>query len=103
MKLTEEILEMSKEIIQTKFDREEHTKKTIQAEGDGFKIRIRRNCFLQNDVFEDYFEDFAVFYDGIKDGRRIYTHFYMEWYQKDQLRPTQKPRIQISKNKHPHL
>jgi hypothetical protein len=103
MKLTEEILEMSKEIILTKFDREERKNKTIQAEGDGFKIRVRRNCFQKNDIFQDYFEDFAVIYDGMKHGRRIYTHFYMEWYNENELRPTQKPRIQISKNKHHHL
>lgn len=75
---TQFMLETSKQLILTNFDKNDKCDKIIEVVNDTSTIKIIRSCFK-----EPYFEDYLVSFSTIIQNQKIYSQFFLEWKNND--------------------
>ena len=74
LQATQFMLETSKQLILTNFDKNDNCDKIIEIVNDTNTIKIIRSCFN-----EPYFEDYLVNFTTIMQNQKIYSQFFLEW------------------------
>jgi len=99
---TKMMLDTSKQLILTKFDKNNKCKETIKINSDTTTIEITRNCFPEDtSINKPYFEDYRVHFVTIIQNEKVYSDFYLEWENNNmnkELFSPQKIRIKKYKN-----
>ena len=73
------MLDTSKQLILTNFDKINKIKNTINIENEISVIEIQRNCFNDNSLQKPYYEDYRVSFSTIIQNQKIKSVFYLEW------------------------
>jgi len=98
---TKMMLDTSKQLILTRFDKNNKCKETIKINSDTTTIEITRCCFPEDTANKKrYFEDYIVYFVTIIQNEKVFSKFYLEWEKNDMNKELfSSKKIQIKKYK----
>ena len=74
-KVRDFMLHKTREIISTRFDKDDRRKETIRYIDETSDVTIYRSCFPDKTYFEDYMVDFVT----VIDDKTVESRFFVEW------------------------
>jgi hypothetical protein len=74
---TEFMLNISKELILTNFDKNNKIDSSININNDTYSVKINRICF--SNTSRPYYEDYHVSFRTIIENQKVSSTFYLEW------------------------